>query len=62
MSKHMYSTVNLSDRELKEQGNRLYNLRKYDDAINLYSKAIVSIAEEHTIMVVAVMFCLQFLD
>ncbi|ERL89740.1 E3 ubiquitin-protein ligase CHIP [Dendroctonus ponderosae] len=41
MSKHMYSTVNLSDRELKEQGNRLYNLRKYDDAINLYSKAII---------------------
>jgi len=41
MSKHTYSTVNLSDKELKEQGNRLYNLRKYDDAINCYSKAII---------------------
>ncbi|XP_050299193.1 E3 ubiquitin-protein ligase CHIP [Anthonomus grandis grandis] len=41
MSKHMYSTVNLSDKELKEQGNRLYNLRKYDDAISCYSKAII---------------------
>lgn len=39
----MYSTVNLSDKELKDQGNRLYNLRKYEDAINCYSKAIVSI-------------------
>lgn len=43
MSKHMYSTVNLSDKELKEQGNRLYNLRKYEEAINCYSKAIVSL-------------------
>lgn len=42
MSKHMYSTANLSDKELKEQGNRLFNLRKYDDAISCYSKAIVS--------------------
>ncbi|KAL1488900.1 hypothetical protein ABEB36_014689 [Hypothenemus hampei] len=41
MSKHMYSTVNLSDKELKEQGNRLYNLRKYEEAINCYSKAII---------------------
>lgn len=37
----MYSTVNLSDKELKDQGNRLYNLRKYEDAINCYSKAII---------------------
>ncbi|KAJ8957443.1 hypothetical protein NQ318_004923 [Aromia moschata] len=41
MSKHMYSTANLSDKELKEQGNRLFNLRKYEDAINCYSKAII---------------------
>lgn len=39
----MYSTANLSDRELKEQGNRLFSLRKYEDAINCYTKAIVSI-------------------
>lgn len=38
----MYSTANLSDRELKEQGNRLFSLRKYEDAINCYTKAIVS--------------------
>lgn len=42
MSKHMYSTANLTDKELKEQGNRMFTLRKYEDAINCYSKAIVS--------------------
>lgn len=42
MSKHMYSTANLSDKELKEQGNRMFSARKYEEAINCYSKAIVS--------------------
>ena len=42
MSKHMYSTANLTDVELKDQGNRMFSSRKYDDAINLYTKAIVS--------------------
>lgn len=42
MSSKMYSTANLSDVELKEQGNRLFSTRKYEDAINCYSKAIVS--------------------
>lgn len=37
----MYSTANLTDKELKEQGNRLFSLRKYEDAINCYSKAII---------------------
>lgn len=37
----MYSTANLTDKELKEQGNRLFSLRKYEDAVNCYSKAIV---------------------
>lgn len=41
MSK-MYSTANLSDKELKEQGNRLFSLHKYEDAANCYTKAIVS--------------------
>ncbi|XP_017777716.1 PREDICTED: E3 ubiquitin-protein ligase CHIP [Nicrophorus vespilloides] len=41
MSKHMYSTQNLTDKELKEQGNRMFILRKYDDAVNYYSKAII---------------------
>ncbi|XP_015606894.1 E3 ubiquitin-protein ligase CHIP [Cephus cinctus] len=40
MSK-MYSTANLSDKELKEQGNRLFNLHKYEDAANCYTKAII---------------------
>lgn len=38
----MYSTANLTDVELKDQGNRMFSSRKYDDAINLYTKAIVS--------------------
>ncbi|XP_055298153.1 E3 ubiquitin-protein ligase CHIP [Sitodiplosis mosellana] len=41
MSKHMYSTANLSDVELKDQGNRLFSSRKFDDAISCYSKAII---------------------
>ncbi|RZF40716.1 hypothetical protein LSTR_LSTR008665 [Laodelphax striatellus] len=40
MSKYTYSTANLTDKELKEQGNRLFSLRKYDEAINFYTKAI----------------------
>ncbi|XP_034936631.1 E3 ubiquitin-protein ligase CHIP [Chelonus insularis] len=40
MSK-MYSTANLTDKELKEQGNRLFGLHKYEDAANCYSKAII---------------------
>lgn len=38
----MYSTANLSDVELKEQGNRLFSTKKFDDAIGCYTKAIVS--------------------
>ncbi|XP_058808346.1 E3 ubiquitin-protein ligase CHIP [Phymastichus coffea] len=40
MSK-MYSTANLTDKELKEQGNHLFNLHKYEDAANCYTKAII---------------------
>lgn len=39
----MYSTANLSDVELKEQGNRLFSTKKFDDAIGCYTKAIVSV-------------------
>lgn len=42
MNKHMYSTANLTDQELKDQGNRMFSQRKYEDAANCYSKAIVS--------------------
>lgn len=37
----MYSTANLTDKELKDQGNRLFTLRKYEDAVNCYTKAII---------------------
>ncbi|XP_076379245.1 STIP1 homology and U-box containing protein 1 [Megalopta genalis] len=40
MSK-MYTTANLSDKELKEQGNRLFGLHKYEDAACCYTKAII---------------------
>lgn len=40
-TKHMYSTANLTDVELKEQGNRLFSSRKFEDAIHCYTKAIV---------------------
>lgn len=43
MSKHVYSTANLTDTELKDQGNRLFSARKYEEAVNCYTKAIVSI-------------------
>lgn len=42
MSK-MYSTANLTDKELKEQGNRFFGLHRYEDAVNCYTKAIVSL-------------------
>ncbi|PNF16898.1 STIP1 homology and U box-containing protein 1 [Cryptotermes secundus] len=41
MSKYMYSTANLSDKELKDQGNRLFSLKKYEDAVSCYTKAII---------------------
>ncbi|XP_055922154.1 E3 ubiquitin-protein ligase CHIP [Eupeodes corollae] len=41
MSKHTYSTANLTDVQLKEQGNQMFSARKFDDAINCYSKAII---------------------
>jgi len=40
---NIYSTANFSDSDLKDQGNRLFSVRKYDDAISCYTKAIVSI-------------------
>lgn len=46
MSKNIYSTANLTDVELKDQGNRLFSARKFDDAINCYTKAIVSISKK----------------
>lgn len=45
MTKYSYTTANLSDKELKDQGNRLFTLRKYEEAISCYSKAIVSCVE-----------------
>ncbi|CAH0384627.1 unnamed protein product [Bemisia tabaci] len=41
MSKYTYSTANPSDRDLKEQGNKLFSSRKYDEAVSCYSKAII---------------------
>lgn len=37
----MYSTANLSDVQLKEQGNQMFSARKYEDAVNCYTKAII---------------------
>ena len=34
--------------DLKEQGNKLFSVRKYDDAISCYTKAIVS--EQRTVL------------
>lgn len=48
MSKSMYYTQNLTDKEYKEQGNRLFTSRKYDEAVSCYSKAIVSKQLSHT--------------
>ncbi|XP_075150207.1 E3 ubiquitin-protein ligase CHIP-like [Haematobia irritans] len=38
---HIYTTANYTDVQLKEQGNSLFAARKYDDAINCYTKAII---------------------
>lgn len=59
MSKHMYSTANLTDVELKDQGNRMFSARKYDDAINLYTKAIVSDFFRLSLLFTKIPFCLS---
>uniref|UniRef100_A0A8D8ZR65 E3 ubiquitin-protein ligase CHIP n=1 Tax=Cacopsylla melanoneura TaxID=428564 RepID=A0A8D8ZR65_9HEMI len=42
MSKtHNFMTNNLSDKELKDEGNRFFGLKMYDEAINCYSRAII---------------------
>ncbi|XP_017470892.1 PREDICTED: E3 ubiquitin-protein ligase CHIP-like [Rhagoletis zephyria] len=41
MSKLAYTTANLSDIQLKEQGNQLFVLRKFDEAVGCYTKAII---------------------
>jgi STIP1 homology and U-box containing protein 1 len=41
MSKSAADPANLSDVDLKNQGNKLFSVRKFDDAISCYSKAIV---------------------
>lgn len=42
MSKsHNFTTNNLSDKELKDEGNRYFGLRQYDEAISCYSRAII---------------------
>ncbi|XP_067622245.1 E3 ubiquitin-protein ligase CHIP isoform X2 [Eurosta solidaginis] len=41
MSKLAYTTANLTDVQFKEQGNHLFILRKYEDAIGCYTKAIM---------------------
>lgn len=45
---NIYSTANFSDSDLKDQGNRLFSVRKYDDAISCYTKAIVSKKQPHS--------------
>ena len=40
----MGTKVNQSAIELKDQGNKLYATRKYNDAIDCYTKAIVSLS------------------
>jgi len=59
-TKHIYSTTNLSDLQLKEQGNCLFAARKYDDAINCYSKAIVSIIHTYCIIAMFTVPCLCY--
>ncbi|XP_008474197.1 E3 ubiquitin-protein ligase CHIP isoform X2 [Diaphorina citri] len=42
MSKsHNFTTNNLSDKELKDEGNRYFGLRQYEEAINCYTRAII---------------------
>ncbi|XP_063629548.1 E3 ubiquitin-protein ligase CHIP-like [Cydia splendana] len=46
---NLYSTANLSDKELKEEGNRLFSLRRYEDAIVYYTKAILAIIKNPSV-------------
>jgi len=37
-----YNTSNQTDENLKEEGNRLFKIKQYENAIQCYSIAIVS--------------------
>ena len=46
----------MGDRELKDQGNKLFLSRRYEDAISCYTKAIVCIKPTHMLQL---NFCLK---
>lgn len=55
------SNSNPSDTDLKEQGNKLFSMRKYDDAITCYSKAIVSsFSNAHFVNLFSISYTVSF--
>lgn len=45
----MGTKVNQNAIDLKDQGNKFYAIRKYNDAIDCYTKAIVSVSVTATV-------------
>lgn len=41
-SSHKHTTSSQTDKDLKEEGNRLFSYKQYEKAIECYNKAIVS--------------------
>jgi len=41
-SSNKHTTNNPTDKDLKEEGNRLFSYKQYEKAIECYNKAIVS--------------------
>lgn len=41
-SSHKHTSNNQTDKDLKEEGNRLFSYKHYEKAIECYNKAIVS--------------------
>lgn len=41
-SSHKHTSNNQTDKDLKEEGNRLFSYKQYEKAIECYNKAIVS--------------------
>lgn len=42
-SSNKHTTNNQTDKDLKEEGNRLFSYKQYEKAIECYNKAIVSV-------------------
>lgn len=49
-SSNKHTTNSQTDKDLKEEGNRLFSYKQYEKAIECYNKAIVSIIGSYSLL------------